>query len=467
LIGEDVSTLAADMEIPELTDYVNKAGQGISSNFTDTIAAANKAKGWFFVMPLEAPGWKAVIVVDKEIAAQTSKAIVRQQIIYYLVFCLFFLPLAMLAFRVDKATTSGLMGFSVALGFLFLIGILWIWWAILKNPELNHQKVLADYADVRRHLDEMDTKIKAVNAKIPEEIPTGIMIENMTMGSQAVKVSGYIWQTYPAGFPEENIGMPQLTDQYSGLVSREAYRKTVGNKLLVGWFFTTEIQQHFDVSRYPLDQAIAKIQIDPAKLSEKYVLVPDLQNYDYTGPAFKPGISTDLTVRGWSIQNSFYTYDEEKYNANFGMFQKFQKDFLPTLTFNIRLTRDIISPVVAYCIVIYVVIIQVYGISILKISDPFQVLSISAALFLVVAVTHNNLRDTLAANGVVYLEYYFILLYITILAASINAFLRAADVKLAALEYRDNLLFKIMFWPTFLGVGFFLTLYTFYPWVIN
>ena len=125
--------------------------------------------------------------------------------------------------------------------------------------------------------------------------------------------------------------------------------------------------------------------------------------------------------------------------------------------------RDILSPIIAYCIVIYIVVMQVCGISVLKIQNSYQVLSIAAALFLVVAITHNGMRDSVAANGVVYLEYYFILLYLIILATSINTFIWAANLKLPIMAYRDNLLIKIVFWPLFLGVSLFFTLLTFYP----
>ena len=181
------------------------------------------------------------------------------------------------------------------------------------------------------------------------------------------------------------------------------------------------------------------------------------------GPNFKPGLADTLEVRSWTIKNSFFTYDRTGYGTNFGLFRQISKDVIPNLVFNIRMTRDILSPIIAYCIVIFIVVIQAYGLSVLKIGNTYQVLSIAAALFLVVAITHNGMRDTVAVNGVVYLEYYFILLYLTILATSINAFMWAANVQLPIVRYRDNLLIKIVFWPLFLGASLFLTFLTFYP----
>jgi hypothetical protein len=231
----------------------------------------------------------------------------------------------------------------------------------------------------------------------------------------------------------------------------------------VGWFFSTEIQQRFDNRLYPLDQAIIKIQIEPSKMSDRYVLVPATLDYDYMSPGSKPGLAGSLKVRGWLLRNSFFTYDPAGYGTNFGLFRQISKDAIPNLVFNIRMTRDILSPIISYCIVIYIVVMQIYGVSVLKIENPYQVLSIAAALFLVVAITHNGLRDAIAITGVVYLEYYFILLYLTILATSINAIMWAAKIQLPILTYRNNLAIKVMFWPAFLGIGLIFTLLSFYP----
>ena len=316
---------------------------------------------------------------------------------------------------------------------------------------------------IERSTEEMYKAFDSYGAQYPEQIPTGILIENLTVTNQSVKISGYLWQKYPIGFPEENIKFPQFTDQISFLANEEVYRYTRDGQRVVGWFFSTEVQQRFDYRLYPLDQAIIKIQIEPSIMSSQYVLTPAVLDYDYMSPAFRPGLAGNLKVRGWVINNSFFTYDDSVYGTNFGLFRQIQKDKIPNLVFNVRMTRDILSPIIAYCIVIYIVVMQIYGVSILKIENPYQVLSIAAALFLVVAITHNGMRDSLAITGVVYLEYYFILLYLTILATSINAIMWAAKIQLPILTYRDNLAIKVLFWPAFLGIGLIFTLISFYP----
>jgi hypothetical protein len=77
------------------------------------------------------------------------------------------------------------------------------------------------------------------------------------------------------------------------------------------------------------------------------------------------------------------------------------------------------------------------------------------------------MRDAVVITGVVYLEYFFILLYLTILATTINAFMNAANVPVFILRYRDNLFIKVLFWPAFLGISLIFTLITFYPFFVK
>jgi hypothetical protein len=472
LINEDVGKLAERVKGFNLEDALNSGNTGQEKKYKGTISfhddqtngTGKLDTSWLFVHELTNPAdWKVVVVISTLDKTYNPTENIRQLVNLYQMALMFFVGLAMLVIRVDKMTSIRLMIFSVTLGVYFLVGILWIWYLVFSNPELNHQTVLVNEAGVQHALEPMHTAFDSFSAPHPQEVPTGILIENLTMGSQSIKISGYLWQNYPLDFPEEAINFPQFTDQIGTLVNEEVYRYIRDNRQIVGWFFSSEVQQRFENQRYPLDQAIIKIQIEPSKLSEDYILAPATLDYDYMGPGFKPGLANNLRVRGWNIRNSFFTYDTAGYGTNFGLFRQIPKDELPNLVYNVRMTRDILSPIIAYCIVIYIVVMQIYGISVLKIENSYQVLSIAAALFLVVAITHNSFRETVAVNGVVYLEYYFILLYLTILATSINAIMWAADIGVPLLSYRDNLLIKIVFWPLFLGISLFFTMLRFYP----
>jgi hypothetical protein len=462
LLGVSLEDAAAHLGNNALLSAVQEASGGEKAQFSGKMGMGAET-GWFFVNPMAISGWKLVVAINEKLLTYDAAALIRPRIQVALVFTLFLAGFLIVVLRVDKETPVRLMSFSVSLGCVFVAVILWVWYLEYTNPELNHQSVVINATDIQRLIEPMAQRLRSVNAGEPIQIPTGIVIENLTLSNQTAKISGYIWQRYPADMPEELIDFPQLTDQIGGLSRRETYRGLKHGALVVGWFFSTEIQQRFDVSDYPLDQAFVKIKIEPARLSDKYVLVPDIQEYAFMGPAHKPGLSDELRVRGWNVTNSYFSYEQDSYGTQFGIFQRIQKDYIPILNFNVRLNRDIISPVIAYCIVLYVVLIQVYGLAILNIENAFQVLSIASALFLVSAISHNALRDMLAATGLVYLEYFFVLLYITILFTTVNAISRVMSIKIPLLSDHDNLLIKILFWPAYLGIGLIITLLHFYP----
>ena len=82
-----------------------------------------------------------------------------------------------------------------------------------------------------------------------------------------------------------------------------------------------------------------------------------------------------------------------------------------------------------------------------------SVLTYCAALFFVVAVLHISLRSELGAPGtVVYLEYFYFLIYAAILLVSVDSILFASAINVPFIEFRDNVLVELLYWPLMTGV---------------
>ena len=90
------------------------------------------------------------------------------------------------------------------------------------------------------------------------------------------------------------------------------------------------------------------------------------------------------------------------------------------------------------------------------------VLAYCAALFFVLIVSHVSIRQKLAANGIIYLEYFYFVLYLAILTTSVNSILFASNTKSGFVHHRDNLVAKLLYWPIILGIIFGITLTVFY-----
>jgi hypothetical protein len=62
-------------------------------------------------------------------------------------------------------------------------------------------------------------------------------------------------------------------------------------------------------------------------------------------------------------------------------------------------------------------------------------------------VAHTSLRESLAAQSLVYLEYYFFAMYIALLGVSINAIKVASRTRGRLISYEDNLVARLLYWP--------------------
>jgi len=90
------------------------------------------------------------------------------------------------------------------------------------------------------------------------------------------------------------------------------------------------------------------------------------------------------------------------------------------------------------------------------------VLSFCAALFFVVIIAHVNLRTSLAAQGIIYLELFYFLMYGAILSVAINSILIASPVNLSLIRYKDNFIARLLYWPVIIGVLLALSLAAFF-----
>lgn len=78
-------------------------------------------------------------------------------------------------------------------------------------------------------------------------------------------------------------------------------------------------------------------------------------------------------------------------------------------------------------------------------------LSYTAALFFVIAVVHASLRESAAAIGLTYLEYLYLFLYVAILLVAANTFVFVRYPNFPLVRYGDNLISKLLYWPTLLA----------------
>ena len=80
------------------------------------------------------------------------------------------------------------------------------------------------------------------------------------------------------------------------------------------------------------------------------------------------------------------------------------------------------------------------------------VLGTCSGLFFLVLLSHIQVRSLFPGSGLVYIEYFYLMLYGMILLVALNGYLFSLEGRegRGLLHWQDNLLIKLAFWPVLL-----------------
>lgn len=461
-IGATKEQVAGALNDPELLNDFLRTAQG-EEFYRERLSATGKDT-WTFYTPLVAPKWAILTMLYTDIIELPAKSEMRARIDIGVALMLLLIFLVGLVIRVDKGDIRKLWAFSAIVALVFLGGIIGMWYLVIEYPaQADCQKKLANFGVVQEALEPVDKFSVERYQSPPTRIPTGILVKTLDVLAHRATVSGYIWQKFPQDIPENEIVAPHFLKSVGIQRVEERYRIEEKGATLVGWSFFVTLEQDFEVTHYPLDEITVNIGLEPGIFDKNTILIPDFAEYEFIVSSEKPGLSRLIDVPGWLPRESYFSYQLEDYNVGFGKANILQKDIKPSLNFNIQAHREILSPLISYGVVIFLIAIQLFGLAVLRIETGSQVLSLAAALFFIVTVTHTNLRSSLAFNGTTYFEYFFIVLYIAIVAGAINGILMLSTQKASLMSDKNNLFFKLSFWPMFFGAIWIITMIFFYP----
>jgi len=452
LISKEGKILAHPV-LDNLGNFVEKISNGDKQKeFVDSKTGKNF---WMFELPLKHTNWIIRINLDQE-DFLTSPVIRMNHITWTILFgvlALFFLSIVI--FRADIGTNKRLWGCSIASAFIFAIGIGLIWHFNLTFMQPVSGTKILDRAALNRYL----LFYGDVN-KLKKEtlIPTGISIQNVFLASQnRLGVSGFIWQKYPKG---TTLSSPQgfLLTHQSGLTSiKEMSRITENDTTLVIWHFDTNVRQNMNPFAYPLDKENISLRLTAFDPTNNYVLIPDLAGYEALNSKLLPGIDQSVFLEDWIVTNSFFSYQLFSHNSFYGMDPSLLQAKTPKLYFNITIARNVINPIVSYLIPLFLVVCMLFAV--LMSGKTTHIVSYAGAMLIVITFAQVALRNTLAVQGISYLESFYIVIYPMVVTVTITALLRESKFSFSLIEWHNNLITKLLYWPIILGIDFFIALF--------
>ena len=300
------------------------------------------------------------------------------------------------------------------------------------------------------------------------KIKTGIFIQSLQFSnSTEVNLSGYIWQRYTdaqrqainLGPSEVGFILPEQVNSGSDIEPREVYRTRNGDEEVIGWYFEATLRQPFNYDLYPFDHKTVWVRMWPKDFSRNIVLVPDFEAYKSTGLSDIFGIESDIVLGTWERKNTYFDYKLSSYNTDFGIANFIGQDGFPELNYNFVLKRKFENAFIIHMLPLFLVATLLFA-ALLTVTEDEKLsgklgfntsgfIGASSALFFVVLLAHIQLRRQFSGTGIVYIEYFYIVMYALLVIATANSYLFSVRAKFcsSAILYRDNIIVKVAYWP--------------------
>ncbi|MGA2081009.1 MAG: hypothetical protein ABSH53_10425 [Holophaga sp.] len=298
-------------------------------------------------------------------------------------------------------------------------------------------------------------------------VPTGVALQTLEVaGPGLLRLTGEAWQRFPKGTPPERRGIlfPEAT---TGSAARTMEREE-GDKLLQYYHFQVVVRVENDnVNRYPFDLDEVRLRIWPERYLDPVILVPDLETYLLPTPKALPGVDPELSLPGWDVQATDFSFTLQNHNVKFGVKAFPGLKDAPELSYNVTLKRRFLSPAIVAFLPILSVAVLLFALllAVTRADDKakatgynyLNLLRTTIALFFSLVVAQFNIRARVVADGVIWLEWFYFVMYGAVLWVSLDALLVVKD-KLAFLVRDDNAVAKFAFWPVLLACFYLITL---------
>lgn len=473
LSGKSVSDVAAssgDAKLAALAEKILEGGSGIA----DHTAPLTGLDSWFVYEPVPTTGWSLIGVFIKADAPVDTGVLRRWQMRIGAALVIFLSTAAALALNVLAGDRRRLWALSILVSVLFVANIGFTWRAALEydSDEDVTGRMVSDVASLlafeQISLDQSRERL----TQPPVFLPTGLLIDSLRFdGGTDIDVSGYVWQKYD---PEIHAGLDRGITLAGVAQQRiDAPRiERVGGIDVVRWPFEVVQRVRFENSKYPLMRERFALRVVPRDLGSNVVLVPDLAAYPLLSPATRPGLDENVYLPGWEITRTFFELRERPPATNFGLGGTASSETFPSLYFNIEVRKEFIDtfvsnlvPLIIVGVVVFLVLLIIEReedrIMLMRTGTGFN-LSICGTLLFVAVFSHIGARQKIAAQEIIYLEYFYIVMYFAILWVAVNSILFVRWPQSKFIQYDKNLFPKMLFWPVILGALWLVTLRTFY-----
>jgi hypothetical protein len=178
-----------------------------------------------------------------------------------------------------------------------------------------------------------------------------------------------------------------------------------------------------------------------------------------------PGVEDELVVHDWITEGAFFGYRDQAYNTDFGLSNYAGRYDFPELHFALSMRRDFMDAFLTHLVPLLVVAALLFVILLRAAKEEMKAIELvgsSSGLFFLVLLAHVQLRDELTSSAVVYLEYFFLLMYLYILGVTVITFSETTGIKIPLMGRPHYPNARWYYWPVLAAAVLLLTLWKFY-----
>jgi hypothetical protein len=433
------------------------AGEAGLANYHNQITGQSI---WVAYEPMPEKGWSiGVVFLEDELT--TSAKIANRKLILISLGLVGFLSFgSAVVFRIEQGEVKNLWICSSLVSIFLASGVGFHWYLSLSErpDKTSEDTVILDKIGLESFKDLQVEESEQLNHEAPIFVPTGVFVQSIEFhDANNVYMTGYVWQKYYKGIHDgisRGFVLPEATIETE---VEETYRRQEENYQLIGWYFEATLRQNFNYRKYPFDHKDIWIRLWHKDFDRNVILVPDLGAYHHMIPTSLPGIEQDFVFPGWELESSFFSYKLNTYNTNFGIDNYIGQDNFPELYFSVIAQRSFVSVFISSLMTSLVLAFLLFILQLLigeksKVEDTLsfsalEMVSVGGGFIFIVLLDQLSLRGTIAAGGIIYIEYFYFILYVIIMLVTINAVLLASGSESPIIKYRDNLIPKLGFWP--------------------
>lgn len=458
----DVARERNDKSRLVVAEEVRRGGRGILDHRSTTTGL----QAWLLYEPIPSAGWSMqnTFIVDD---IPIDVVVLRRKFIRIVcAVVLLLISLIATVVRVQRGEQPRLWLAAGSASVLLLAGVGAVWQAALWfDPSKETAGIpVSDKATLQRVMDRYVADSAERHTPAPVFIPTGIFIETARfVDPTELMVTGYVWQKYDGASAKlrQSFAFADASD----VTIDEVYRERQAGVEVVRWRFQATIHQTMNYPAYPLDHERLAITLVHKDLNHNVVLVPDLAAYKILSPTARPGLAEKFGLPGWNLVKSLFALQPRNIQTDFGLHETVVKEAFPLLSYNIVIRRNMLDAFISNLSPMIIGIIILFALQMVVTSDERiasfmqttagRVVNICVAMFFVIVFSHIDLRRRIIAQEIFYLEYFYFITYGMILWVALNSILFTKVKGFLFIQYRENLVPKLLFWPV-IGGGLFL-----------